>query len=124
MSVDLAQAIGGLAANLASLAILHAGKNDNLNVRGAWLYVLTDALGSVGVVVGALLVIQFGWTWADPVVSVLISVLVIYSAWSLVKESVSILMESAPAHLDPRVVRGAIAEIDGVQSVSTGRDDD
>lgn len=110
-------AIAGLMSNIIGLFILSGGKDENLNVRGAWLHVATDALGSAGVVLGAILVIAFGWNWADPVVSILISILVTYSAWSLLKESTAILMESVPAHLDSTVIRGAIAEVPGVLGV-------
>jgi cobalt-zinc-cadmium efflux system protein len=110
-------ALGGLVANLVGLLALHSGKDSNLNIRGAWLHVLTDALGSVGTIVGALLVWRFGWTWADPAVSVLISLLVIYSAWQLLRDSVSILMEGTPAHIDVAEVRAAIADIPNVRDV-------
>jgi len=110
-------AVAGLASNILGLIILSGGKDENLNVRGAWLHVATDALGSAGVVIGALLVLAFGWNWADPVVSILISILVTYSAWSLLKESTAILMESVPAHLDAGVIRGAIGEVPGVLGV-------
>jgi cobalt-zinc-cadmium efflux system protein len=113
----MAIAVGGLVVNVLGLLVLHGGKQDNLNIRGAWLHMATDALGSVGVIVGAALIWAFGWHWADPVVSVLISVLVIYSAWSLIRESVNILMESTPTHLDANTVRAAIAGIPGVSDV-------
>jgi cobalt-zinc-cadmium efflux system protein len=110
-------AVGGLLVNLAGLWILHGGKDDSLNVRGAWLHLLTDALGSVGAIVGGALVWAYGWYWADPVVSVAIGLLVIYSAWHLLKESVSVLLEGTPAHIDLGAVRAAMAEVDGVEEV-------
>jgi cobalt-zinc-cadmium efflux system protein len=111
-------ATGGLLVNLAGLWILHAGKDESLNVRGAWLHVLSDALGSVGVIVAGTMIWAFGWFWADPVVSMVIAALVLYSAWALVRESVGVLMEEAPGHIDVDEVRDAMIAIPGVIAVS------
>ena len=110
-------AVGGLVVNLAGLWILNAGKSESLNVRGAWLHVLTDALGSVGAIVAGVLIWAFGWNWADPVASVIIGVLVIYSSWELLKETVNVLMEGAPSHLNVDEVRDAIRNVAGVRAV-------
>lgn len=110
-------AAGGLAVNVAGLVILHGGKDDSLNLRGAWLHLLTDALGSVGAILGGVLVWVWGWSWADPAVSVLIALLVVYSSWHLLRESVEVLLEATPAHIDVDAVRGAMAEVDGVAEV-------
>jgi cobalt-zinc-cadmium efflux system protein len=110
-------AVGGLAVNVAGLFLLHGGKDDNLNVRGAWLHMLTDALGSVGAITGGLLIWRFGWSWADPAVSVLIGLLVIYSAWDLLKESVGVLLEGTPRHIVLPEVRAAMMAVDGVEEV-------
>ncbi len=113
----MAIAGGGLLVNLVSLRILAAGRADSLNLRGAWLHVLTDALGSVQALVAGLLIWLYGWHWVDPLVSVLIGLLVIYSAWSLLREAVAVLMEGTPAHIDVAEVRAAIAGLPGVRSV-------
>jgi cobalt-zinc-cadmium efflux system protein len=110
-------AAGGLLVNLASLWILHEGRDESLNVRGAWLHVLTDALGSVQAIAAGVLIWAFGWRWADPVASVLISLLVIYSSWSLLKEATAVLMEHAPSHIDVDEVRDAMAAVSGVLAV-------
>ena len=110
-------AAGGLAVNLVGLWILNAGRNESLNVRGAWLHVLTDALGSVGAILGGVAVWAFGWQWADPAVSVLIGVLVIFSSWNLLRETVSVLMESAPGNIDVDAVRDEMASVPGVKAV-------
>ncbi|MEW5926063.1 MAG: cation diffusion facilitator family transporter [Gemmatimonadota bacterium] len=110
-------ALGGLAINLIGLWILNAGKAESLNVRGAWLHVLTDALGSVGAIAAGGLIWAFGWNWADPVASVLIGVLVLYSSWALLKETVAVLMEGAPGHIDVDQVSEAIKQVPGVQAV-------
>lgn len=108
---------GGLAVNLIGLAILNAGRHDNLNVRGAWLHVMSDALGSLGAIFAGIAIYIAGWHWADPVASLLIGLLVIYSSLSLLREAVDVLMEAAPAHIDVDKVRTAIAELPGVQAV-------
>jgi cobalt-zinc-cadmium efflux system protein len=110
-------AVGGLLVNLAGLWILHEGRADNLNVRGAWLHVLTDALGSVQAVAAGALIWAFGWQWADPTASMLIALLVVYSSWNLLKEATAVLMESAPAHIDVDEVRDAMTGVSGVLEV-------
>ncbi|MEX2216803.1 MAG: cation diffusion facilitator family transporter [Phycisphaeraceae bacterium] len=110
-------AVGGLLVNLAGLWILHGGRQGNLNMRGAWLHVLTDAMGSVGAIAAALLIWLFGWLWADPVTSILIGLLVIYSSWRLLAESISVLMNNAPMGMNVSEVRAAISAEPGVESV-------
>ena len=110
-------AAGGLAVNLAGLWILNEGRSENLNVHGAWLHVLTDAMGSVGAIVAGALIWAFQWRWADPLASVLIALLVLYSSWGLLRQAVSVLMESAPGHIDVDEVRQALLEVDGATDV-------
>lgn len=110
-------AFGGLLINVAGLWILHGGKSESLNVRGAWLHVATDALGSIQAVVAGGLILWFGWNWADPVASVLIALLVVWSSWSLLKESIDVLMESTPAHLDTDEIRRCLCAVKGVAGV-------
>ena len=110
-------AAGGLAINLVSMGILHGGRSESLNVRGAWLHVLSDTLGSVGAIAAGALIWVFGWNWADPVASVVIAVLVIWSSWTLLRDSVHVLMEATPAHIDASEVERAIAEVPGVDQV-------
>jgi cobalt-zinc-cadmium efflux system protein len=113
----MAIAIGGLLINLTGLWILSAGKEESLNMRGAWLHVLADALGSVGAIAAGALIWLFGWNWADPVASVLIGVLVLVASWNLLKETVLVLMEGAPGNVDPDEVRNAIRSVPGVLGV-------
>ena len=110
-------ASGGLIINLLGLWILNQGKESSLNVHGAWLHVLTDALGSVGAMAAGALIWAFGWRWVDPAVSMLIGGLVLYSAWNLMKATMRVLMESAPEHLDVDAVRTTILAVPGVQAV-------
>jgi cobalt-zinc-cadmium efflux system protein len=110
-------ATGGLLVNLAGLWLLKSGRDGGLNERGAWLHVLTDALGSVGAIIGGLCIWKFGWAWADPAVSVLIGVLVMFSSWRLLQETVSVLMESTPSHIDVDALRRMMLDVTGVQNV-------
>lgn len=115
--VMLAVASGGLVVNLVGLVVLHRGRNETLNSRGAWLHVLSDALGSVQAIVAGGLIMAFGWYWLDPLASVAIGVLVIVASWALMRESVAVLMESAPVHVDVDDVRTCLMRIPGVQAV-------
>jgi cobalt-zinc-cadmium efflux system protein len=107
----------GLVANLATLKILHHGHQHSLNQRGAYLHVLGDLLGSVGALAAGALVLTTGWTMADPVISVLITLLVLGSAWRLIKESTDVLMEATPDHIALGDVHDRIASVPGVDSV-------
>ncbi len=94
-------AIAGLLANLLSFWLLHRGSEEkNMNVRAAALHVLGDLLGSVGAIVAALIILFTGWTPIDPILSILVSALVLRSAWSLMKESIHELLEGAPGAID------------------------
>ncbi len=111
-------ALGGLIINLAGLMILSAGRKGSLNMRGAWLHVLSDALGSIGAILAGTLMLLFDWYWADPVASILIGLLVLYSSWALLKETVNVLMEGAPGTIDVEAVRDALIAVDNVSEVS------
>jgi cobalt-zinc-cadmium efflux system protein len=113
----LAIAAGGFVVNLAGLWFLGAHRGESLNIRGAWLHVMTDALGNLGTIVAGGLIWGLGWNLADPLTSILIAVLVIYSAWHLVAESVSVLMENAPLGVDVDQVRDRMSQSPGVRSV-------
>lgn len=108
---------GGLLINLLSAWLLSRGHKDNLNMRGAFLHVLGDLLGSVAAVVAGVLIIWRGWRWADPVFSVVISLLIIYSSWRLVADAVNVLLEGTPSHINPAAVEQAMRAIAGVREV-------
>ncbi len=110
-------ATGGLLVNLVGLWVLHGGRDESLNVRGAWLHVLSDALGSVGAILSGVAVWWMGWMWADAAVSVLISVLVLFSAWHLLRAAVEVLLEAVPAHIDLEEVRAAMLGVRDVEEV-------
>ncbi|MFQ5679926.1 MAG: cation diffusion facilitator family transporter, partial [Gemmatimonadota bacterium] len=113
----MAIAAGGFVINLLGLWILRGGRKESLNIRGAWLHVLADALGSVQALAAGALILAFDWRLADPIASVLIGILVAHSAWRLSREAVAVLMEGAPGHVDVDEVRDAIREIEGVEAV-------
>lgn len=110
-------AAGGLIINLVSLWILEAGRSESLNVRGAWLHVASDTLASVGVILAGLGIWAFGWVWLDPAVSIIVSVLVLLSAWHLIREALDVLMETVPGHLDPEAIRAALLAVPGVSAL-------
>jgi cobalt-zinc-cadmium efflux system protein len=113
----MAIAAGGFLINLAGMWVLSGGRASNLNIRGAWLHVATDALGNIGTVAAGAAVAYLGWMWADPVASVIIAALVCWSAWALLMESLGVLMEGTPSGIDPAKVRDALCTVVGVQAV-------
>ena len=90
----------GLLVNVIVFAVLHTGDQENLNIRGAALHVLGDLLGSVAAIIAALVILQTGWMPIDPILSVVVAMLILRSAWQLVKRSGHILLEGAPEWLD------------------------
>lgn len=110
-------AAGGFAINVACAWILHGDHETDLNVRGAWLHIIGDALGSVGAIIAGALMWFYGWYAADPLFSVIISLLIVWSSWNLIRESVNVLLEGTPAHINLAAVEEAILETDGVQAV-------
>lgn len=111
-------AFAGLIANLVSAYILmRGGSEENLNVRGALLHVLGDALGSVGAIVAGLVILLTGWYTADTIVSVVIGLLVLFSSLRLLRESVNILLEATPRGMDLKKIEQAMQERPGVEEV-------
>ncbi|MEP6902512.1 MAG: cation diffusion facilitator family transporter, partial [Actinomycetota bacterium] len=93
-------AVGGLLVNIVCAWLLHGDHTHDLNMRSAWLHVIGDALGSVTAIAAGVLIVSFGWLWADAAGSVLISLIIIFGAWNLIKESVNVLLEGTPAHIN------------------------
>ncbi len=113
----LVVALGGLLVNAVSAWILHPVHTHSLNARGAYLHVLGDLLGSVGTVIAAIIVRWTGWLAADPLASIVVTLIVVRSAWRLVRESVDVLLESTPAHISLGRVRDGLQAIVGIESV-------
>jgi cobalt-zinc-cadmium efflux system protein len=113
----LAVALAGLAVNLVAAGILARAGQDNLNVQAALRHVFADLAGSVGVAVAAVVVLATGWEQADPVAGMAIGVLILASSWSIVRDSVAILLEATPAGIDADEVGRRMAALDGVVEV-------
>lgn len=109
----------GLAVNILVAWIMMRGADteENLNMRGAFLHVISDMLGSVGAIIAALLIMFFGWGWADPLASVIVAILVLRSGYFVAKKAIHILMEGTPADVDINQVVQAIAKVEGVKGI-------
>jgi cobalt-zinc-cadmium efflux system protein len=110
-------ALVGLLSNIVAAVTLHGASDASLNVRGAYLHVLGDLLGSVGTVLAAVVIRFTGWLTADPLVSLVVTLLIVRGAWRLVREAVDVMLESTPAHISLGGVRAQIEAIPGVESV-------
>src|SRR5688572_3033548 len=110
-------AAGGLIVNVIAAFLLHSSHKHDLNIRGAFLHVIGDLLGSVAAMAAGLLVLVFGWLWADPAVSIVISLIIIASAWRLILDSVNVLLEGTPRHISLAAVETTILETPGVGGV-------
>ena len=125
----LAVAAVGLVVNVAVAFRLSGHRHVSLNLRGAYLHVVSDLLGSIGTLVAAIVILVTGWNAADAVASALIAVLIMMSSWTLVSEAVDVLMEGCPAHIDVDALRRLLEEVPGtgevhdlhVWSLTTGR---
>jgi cobalt-zinc-cadmium efflux system protein len=113
----LAVAAIGLIANLASAWILFGKHHESLNVRGAFFHVLTDAIGSIGAIVASLAIIIGGYQLADPLISILVAVLILWSSWILIRDAVDILLEGTPSHINIVSLREQLGHVAGVSSV-------
>ncbi len=113
----VAIAAAGLIANLFCVRILHGHRHDSLNLRGAFLHVLGDVLGSVAAILAGVAMWWGGYYWADPLVSSLVALLICVSAWRLVSDAVGILLEGAPAHVNVESMRHELTRVPGVASV-------
>lgn len=113
----LAVAVGGLAVNIAAFWILARSGRESLNVEAALRHVLADVLGSIGVIVASLVILTTGWELADPLVSAVIALLILWSAWAVLRDSGHILLEGAPPAVDTAAAERVILGVDGVESV-------
>jgi cobalt-zinc-cadmium efflux system protein len=110
-------AVVGLVVNLVAAAILHGGHDHNLNLRGAFLHVVSDAVGSVGAILAGVIMLTTRWYVADPLISIFIGILILFSSWSLVRDSLSVLMQTVPKGIRLEEVRQTIEAVDGVREV-------
>ena len=110
-------AAGGLVINLICARLLHHDRHDDLNMHGAWLHIVGDALGSLGAIIAGGLVALFGWNAADPITSIVIGCLIVWSSWHLMRDATNVLLEGTPAHINLAAVEDAILETEGVSNV-------
>lgn len=115
--VLMAISLGGLAVNLISVWLLSRSRHENLNVRGAFLHVVGDLLGSLAAIAAGGLIIWKRWYWADPLFSVAISGLIVFNSWRLVAEAVNILLEGTPSHINATAVEQALRGVEGVKGI-------
>jgi len=113
----LVVAIIGLLANVIGLAILRSGGRQNLNVKGAFLHMWSDAVSSIGVIAAAVIILLTGWSFADPIITILIVVLILRGAVGLVVEASNILLETVPKHLNVSQVTSDVKKIKGVKDI-------
>lgn len=107
-------AVIGLIVNLAAIRLLHTHREESINVRGAFLHVMADSLGSVGVLAAGLIILATGWTLVDPLISLVICGLILWSSWGIVRDAVHILLLGVPQHIDYRKVENTILDHEGV----------
>jgi cobalt-zinc-cadmium efflux system protein len=107
----------GLGANVIAFLLLREGQAESLNLRGAYLEVVADMIGSVGVLVSGLVTLLFGWRYADPVIGVAIGMFVLPRTWTLAKRSLRILFQHAPERVDVAALTGALGRLPGVGEV-------
>ena len=113
----LAVAVAGLAANLISALLLHRDARESLNIRSAYLHILSDAASSVGVVIAGVLILRLDWVLADPIVTLAISAVILYQVYHLIRESANILMNSAPPDIEVAQVERAMEEVALVRNI-------
>ncbi|MGN7383762.1 MULTISPECIES: cation diffusion facilitator family transporter [unclassified Paenibacillus] len=117
-SMMIIASIGLLANLLSAWTLMRKGDvKNNVNLRSAYLHVIGDALGSVGAILAGIIMLLFGWYAADPIISVLVALLILKSAWGIIKHTVHILMEGTPITIDQTEVKEALGSIDGVVDV-------
>lgn len=114
-------AMGGLAVNSINAYLLHQGSQHDLNLRGAFLHMLADVISSVGVIIAAIVIWQWGWTWADVAISLGVALLIATGAIPLIRQSLHILLEKAPAHLDLEQIAAHLQGFEGVIAVNNLR---
>jgi len=116
-AILLGVASAGLVVNTVGALLLHGHAHDNLNVRGAYLHVLGDLLGSAGAIVAGVVLLTTGWAPIDAITSVAIALLILFGAWRLVREASDVLLESAPAHVDLEALVADLSGIEGLEEV-------
>jgi cobalt-zinc-cadmium efflux system protein len=110
-------AIGGLIVNIIGAFLLHKESKENLNIQGAFLHIIGDLLGSIGTIIAGIIILRWNFYLADPIISIIIALLILYSSISLINEAVHVLMESTPSHINVETIKESILEIPEVIDV-------
>ncbi|MFC1539130.1 cation diffusion facilitator family transporter [Candidatus Latescibacterota bacterium] len=113
----LVVAILGLFANAGSMFVLHGDRNKNVNIKGAYLHLLADTLGSMGAIVAGVIILLTGWTIADQIAGVFIGVLILVGSWELLKQTINILLEATPENINYEEVKRALKNIDHIKDI-------
>ncbi|HAM98266.1 MAG TPA: cation transporter [Marinilabiliales bacterium] len=115
--IMLSVAVFGLLANLVSMLLLKKDREHSLNIKAAYLHLLGDTLSSVAVIVGGIVMWQIGWYWIDPMITVFVSLYIIYHTWDVIKETVEILMQSSPDGVDIEEIKYELEMVDEVENI-------
>ncbi|MFC1540967.1 cation diffusion facilitator family transporter [Candidatus Latescibacterota bacterium] len=115
--IMLVAAILGLFANAGSMLVLHGVRNKNVNIKGAYLHLLADTLGSIGAIVAGVIILFTGWTRVDQIASVFIGILILIGSWELLKQTINILLEATPENIDYEEVEKALKKVDHVKDI-------
>jgi cobalt-zinc-cadmium efflux system protein len=107
----------GVVINTLTALLFMSGREHDLNIRGAFLHMAADALVSVGVVLGGIAILQTGWLWLDPVISLIVVVVIVFGTWNLFKDALGLILDGVPKHIEPIAVRTFLEELPGVTRV-------
>ncbi len=114
----------GLLGNLISVLLLHRDSSHNLNIRAAYMHLIGDTLSSVGVIIGSILIYYWNITWLDPLLTILIGIIILKATWSILKETIEILMQASPAGLDIELIKKELekhSEINNIHHIHSWR---
>ena len=107
----------GIAINLGTALMFMSGRKEDINIRGAYLHMAADAAVSAGVVVAGFIMLATGWTWIDPLVSLIIAAIIVWGTWSLLRDSLSMALHAVPTNIDTAAVRRLLEGLDGVDRI-------
>jgi len=107
----------GLTANFIGTMLLKSGSKDNINIRSAYLHLLSDAVSSMGVIIGGVFIYVYNVYWIDPILTVLISIYIIKESWMIVKEAITVLMMAAPSDISIKDVENEITNLEGILNI-------
>lgn len=107
----------GLIGNFVTAFLLHRGSKESVNMRSAYLHILSDGLSSIGVIIAGLLIIQYGWFFVDTILTIIIAGYILLQSFGMLKKTINILMEGSPTHLDPKEIANRVSKLDGVENM-------